>query len=348
MAALDRPGQGSGDASGGTRPGKGGLGAAVDVGSNSVHLLVAQVTTHGLRSVLDESALLGIGPIVDREALLPPAAIAATLEALHRYVARAAALGARSAVLVGTEPIRRAGNRSALQADVLRVTGRPLHVLSHDAEAGLTLLGVTGGRPPTESLLVLDVGGGSTEMVLAMPGRDPVVGVLPTGSARLTAAFLEHDPPTWSEIEALKAEARRLVAALPDGSPQRGVLVGGSSTNLLRVSPEVPPRASPGSVPGASLGRPTEGTIDSGALERIFEVLASRTADELVASMGINAMRAPQLAAGAALVEAVLHRYGFGRWEVSAASLREGVILAAWQRGDDWLDHLPALVRAGT
>jgi exopolyphosphatase/guanosine-5'-triphosphate,3'-diphosphate pyrophosphatase len=332
------------------------MGAAIDVGSNSVHLLVAQVATDGLRPVLDESALLGIGPIVDREGRLPPAAIAATLEALHGYVGRAAGLGARSTVLVGTEPIRRASNRSVLQADALRVTGRPLHVLSHDAEAALTLLGVAGGRPPTGSLLVLDVGGGSSEMVLAMPERDHVVGVLPTGSARLTAAIVEHDPPTWSEIDALRAEARRLVAALPDGTPQRGVLVGGSSTNLLRVSPEVPPRVSPevaprvspDSLPGASLAPRTAGIIDSGTLERIFEVLASRTADELVASTAINAMRAPQLAAGAALVEAVLDRYGLGLWEVSAASLRDGAILAAEQMGEDWLDHLPALVRSGT
>jgi exopolyphosphatase/pppGpp-phosphohydrolase len=323
------------------------VGAAIDVGSNSVHLLVAQVATDGLRPVLDESALLGIGPIVDREGRLPPAAIAATLEALHEYVGRAAGLGAHSTVLVGTEPIRRASNRSVLQADALRVTGRPLHVLSHDAEAVLTLLGVTGGRPPTGSLLVLDVGGGSTEMVIAMPGHDPVVGVLPTGSARLTAAMVGHDPPTWSEIDALRAEARRLVAALPDGTSERGVLVGGSSTNLLRVSPEVVPRVSIDSAPGASLGSPTAGIIDSSTLERIFEVLASRTADDLVASTAINAMRAPQLAAGAALVEAVLDRYGFGRWEVSAASLRDGAILAAEQMGEDWLDHLPALVRSG-
>ena len=169
------------------------------------------------------------------------------------------------------------------------------------------------------------------EVILVAPDSDPVVGAMPTGSARLTAAFVEHDPPSWFEIDALRAEAKRLVEGLPAGHPERGVLVGGSSTNLCRVTPEE-------IVPGVPQ------VLGLGRLERAFAVLATFTAAELVAKRSVNLRRARILTAGAALAEAVLIRYGLERLEVSDASLREGAILAAWMAGDAWPDRLPQLV----
>src|SRR6185436_18574252 len=92
-----------------------------------------------------------------------------------------------------------------------------------------------GGEPPSEPTLVLDIGGGSSELVLLVPGADPVVGVLPVGSARLTAAHVEDDPPTAAEVDALRAEANRLMSGMPAGHPVRGIVVGGSGTNLLQL-----------------------------------------------------------------------------------------------------------------
>ena len=84
-------------------------------------------------------------------------------------------------------------------------------ILSHADEAALTLLGVTGGDPAEESIVVMDVGGGSSEVILVGPGADPVVGAFAVGSSRLTAAVVEHDPPTPAEIAELQARARMLV-----------------------------------------------------------------------------------------------------------------------------------------
>jgi len=304
------------------------VGAAVDVGSNSVHVLVAQIGEAALLPLLDESVLLGLGAIVDREGRLPAEACDATVEALRRYVARAKELGARRITLVATEPVRRASNRSVLQADVQRATGLPLHLLSHDAEAELTLLGVTHGRHPTEPLLVMDIGGGSTELILVTPGGDPVVGALPTGSSRLSAAFVTHDPPTWYEINALRAEAKRLVDAMPSGKPERGVIVGGTGTNLVKIRHD-----------GADTS-----TLSAAQLEGAFALLTSRPAADLVTAFAINLRRAGQLAAGAALAEAVLLRYELLALEVSDSSLREGAILAASLAGEQWPERLSQLV----
>jgi exopolyphosphatase/pppGpp-phosphohydrolase len=307
------------------------IGAAVDVGSNSVHLLVAQIGDEGLLPLLDESVLLGLGAIVDREGRLPANACDATVEAMRRYVERATELGARQITLVATEPVRRASNGSVLQSDVQRATGLPLHLLSHDAEAELTLLGVTNGRHPTEPLLVMDIGGGSTELILATPGGDPVVGALPTGSSRLTAAFVSHDPPTWYEINALRAEAKGLVDAMPSGKPERGVIVGGTGTNLVKILRDGAP-----------------GNLSASQLEGVFSLLTSRPAADLVTAFAINLRRAGQLAAGAALAEAVLIRYALPGLEVSDSSLREGAILAASLAGEHWPDHLSRLVAPQT
>ncbi len=315
-------------------PGAGGtsgtIGAAIDVGSNSIHLLIAAVGVDGgvayLRSLLDESVLLGLGAIVDREGSLPPDAGEATVAAIADYVERSRAIGAGRITLVATEPFRRAANRSVVQADVLRATGRPLHLLSHEAEAELTLLGVTRGRPATDRLLVMDIGGGSTEIILAAPGSDPLVGAIPTGSSRLTSALVEHDPPSWFEINSLRAEAKRLLDGMPAGHPERGVLVGGSGTNLCRLM------------------RVESAVLDRDRLEKAFAALASTPAAELVATRGVNLRRARQLAAGAAMAEAVLLRYELERLEVSDASLREGAILAAWLVDDAWPERLSELV----
>jgi len=212
------------------------IGAAIDVGSNSVHLLVAEIGEEETRVLLDESVLLGLGAMVDIEGKIPADGAEAAIDALTEYIAAAQDEGAEWITLLATEPLRRASNRTHFCEDVQEATGRPLHVLSHEEEAELTVLGVLDGEPPDEPLLVLDIGGGSSEIVLLEPGGDPVVGVMPVGSARLTAQHVEDDPPTAGEVAALRAEAHNLLSGMPAGHPQRGIIVGGSGTNLIRLT----------------------------------------------------------------------------------------------------------------
>ncbi len=238
---------------------------------------------------------------------------------------------------MATEPLRRATNRDEVLEHVLAATGRPLHVLSHEAEARLTLLGVTGGAAVRAPLMVVDIGGGSTEIISVDDGSaKPVVGVLATGSSRLTKSLVVHDPPTWFEINALRAESRRLIDALAGalhaGRSPRCVMVGGTASNLVKLLPSAV-------MEGASAaGRPR--SIDLVDLPACFDRLAREPADALVLRYAVNRRRAGQLTAGAALVEALLVRYGVPRAEVSAASLREGTILAVAEAGEDWPEWL--------
>ena len=250
------------------------IGAAIDIGSNSIHLLVAEVDEgRRLLPIQDESVLLGLGAVVDLDGRIPDDHLDAAIGFVREYIAAATDAGASWTTLVGTEPLRRASNRSAFAAAMEEETGHELHILSHEEEAGLTLIGVLGGEVPQEATLVFDIGGGSAETVLLEPGADPVVGVLPVGSARLTASHVEDDPPTAEEISALRSEAHHLVSSLPAGRPSRGIVVGGSGTNLLRITD------------GADEG------IDRDRAAAAMEIVADHTAAELVEKFGLRERR---------------------------------------------------------
>jgi exopolyphosphatase/pppGpp-phosphohydrolase len=311
--------------------GRSSIGAAVDVGSNSVHLLVASVGRSRLRPIVDESVQLGLGAVVDEHGRLPAAQLAELVAALTTYVRRAEAIGAERPILLGTEPLRQAANRSVAQADVLHATGVPLLVLSHQAEAELTLLGVMRGHAPLMATLVVDIGGGSTEVIVAGGGSPIVTGALATGSARLAALVEQHDPPTWFEINALRAAATDRVVTLAAARPERGVVVGGTGTNALRL-----------------LDRPRAATLDLATLERCLVILSSQRAADLAAAHGLHLRRARQLPAGLALLEALLRHFRLGSLRVSGASLREGAVLAAARAGDAWQERLAELVSGGS
>ena len=306
------------------------IAAAIDVGSNSVHLLLTELGGEVLR---DESVLLGLGAMVDIVGRIPDDGAAAAIEAISEYVDAANEEGAESITLLATEPLRRASNRSRFCESVEQALGLPLHVLSHDEEALLTVLGVLDGEPVSEPTLVLDIGGGSSEIVLLEPGADPVVGVIPVGSARLTAQHVEDDPPTADEVRELRAESHHLFSSLPTGRPRRGIVVGGSGTNLIRLTSDE-----------GDEDTPDDGLIDTARTARAIEIVKAAPSAELVEAYGLRERRVLQMAAGASLIEAALDCYNLEVFEASDASLREGVIIAREAAGDEWRSELVALV----
>ena len=322
------------------------IGAAVDIGSNSVHLLVVALEGDLRRVIRDESELLGLGAVVDMEGRIPDASAAVTVELVRGYVQAAHEEGADWVVLLATEPLRRASNRTHFCDLVQQSTGLPLHVLSHEEEAELTVLGVLDGEPPGEPTLVLDIGGGSSEIVLLGPGVDPVIGVMPVGSARLTASFVEDDPPTAEEIQALRSEAHHLLSGMPVGHPTRGIVVGGSGTNLVRLTADEEAGEEAEEAEEADRAEEAEEDwlIDKTRIGRAVRLVMRHPSAELVETYGLRERRIVQMAAGASLIEATLDCYDLPHVETSDASLREGAILA-WQRaGDAWRERLGELI----
>jgi exopolyphosphatase / guanosine-5'-triphosphate,3'-diphosphate pyrophosphatase len=303
------------------------VGASVDVGSNSVHLLVAKVADHHLTPLADESAFLGLGARVAEHGLLGPDARAELAAAVAGYVTTARDHGASRITVIGTEPIRRAADAPSIVAVVGRAAGVPLHVLTHEEEAFLTVIGVTEGRLLAHEALVIDIGGGSSEFCLVGPEAAPHAQGLRLGAGRLTQRLVVGDPPTPEEVAAMRTEAQRAVADAPDGRPHEIVAVGGTVSNLMKV---------------VAFGV-SEGTLTRAGNARALALLAAEPSELAARRHGIKPIRARMLPAGAVIVEAVLERYRAEELRVSDAGIRDGAILAAAHAGHAWRDRLAAL-----
>ncbi len=301
--------------------------AAVDIGSNSVHLLAAVVAGHRLVPLVDESELLGLGATVDLDGRLGSVRRDELVAVLVRYVALARQLGATAVTLVGTEPMRRAADADKVVEDVQRLAHETVHILTHEEEAFLMLIGVTAGRRVPAELGVIDVGGGSSEVALVAPGRPAYAGGISVGSARLTARLVEHDPPTKEEIVALRAAARSAMEQAPAGAPRVLIAVGGTATNLLRVLPE------------AAL----DGTLTRARLAEALAVLGAEPSAEAAARHAVRPVRARILPAGAVIMDALLEHYGVDMLRVSDAGIREGAIFVVRHLPAKWRERLPNL-----
>ncbi len=243
------------------------------------------------------------------------------------YAATARQLGATAITFMGTEPIRRAADAARIVEDVERASGVPLHVLTHEEEAYLTLVGVTRGLPVRHETLVVDIGGGSSEFCAVAAGGVARASGLRLGSNRLTHRFVQDDPPTAAEVETMRVAADEiLVGALPS-EPTELVVVGGTASNLLKVT----------------AGGVADRIVTKTRLEEALEVLTAATAAEVADRFTVNPKRTPLLAAGVVIVDALMRRYRVERALVSDAGMREGAILVAEHAGRAWRDRLPEL-----
>jgi exopolyphosphatase/guanosine-5'-triphosphate,3'-diphosphate pyrophosphatase len=247
---------------------------------------------------------------------------------LVRYVRMARELGAREVIVVGTEPLRAAADAETVTSSVAKAIGTSLHVLGHEDEGLLTLVGVTEGRRPRTDLLVADVGGGSTELVEAGPRHRPKATGVRLGSARLTTRHVRHDPPTREEIEALRAAARSEVEVTPEASPEEIVAVGGTATNLIKIVP---------------LAVMADRSLTRTMIEEALGLLVEHPSADVSEAYGVSPTRAAILPAGAAILEAILDRFASDRATVIDTGIREGLVYVASRGGDRWLDALPDL-----
>jgi exopolyphosphatase/guanosine-5'-triphosphate,3'-diphosphate pyrophosphatase len=305
-------------------------GAAIDLGSTSVHLLVASVERDGLATIADESTFLGLGAAVDGSGSLGAAGRATLATAVLGYVERARAAGASEAILMGTEPLRRLADATRIVAEVSALSGVPLHVLEHEEEALLTLVGLSAGKAVRDELIVVDIGGGSCEIVEIGPNRLARATGLQVGAGRLTRRHVDHDPLTSGELRALAEATDDAFAWVPSRPPTDVVVVGGTATNLLKLVRR-----------GGDPDRPD--TLDRPALALARRVIASGPAELLAAQHGLREARIRLLAAGAAIIEVVMERCRVDSVRVVDTGIREGAIIAAARAGQAWRDRLEEL-----
>ena len=214
-----------------------------------------------------------------------------------RFAAIARSAGATGITFLGTEPIRRAADGACIVADADAIDGARLHVLSHEEEAYLTIIGVTEGQPVTHETLVVDIGGGSSEFCVVDPVHRPRAAGVRIGSARLTDRFATHDPPTEADVAAMRAAAAEAIKGAPAATPAELIAVGGTASNLVKVLPE------------ARLDR----MLTRERIAKIQSILAEDPAARAAERHLINPIRARILPAGATIVDAILERYGVER-----------------------------------
>ncbi|MBV9120682.1 MAG: hypothetical protein JOZ39_08225, partial [Chloroflexi bacterium] len=215
--------------------------AVIDVGSNTVHLLVADSNGRTVNPIDDESTRLRLGAEVSQAGLLERSKIKLAEQTVRGYVQRAQQLRAKHICLIGTQAVRAASNGEELSRAIKSATGLPLRIVEPATEARLGFMGTTLDLPDTRARLVIDMGGGSTQILLADASGTPHFDQsLPIGSVALPTRYLRHDPPRKVERESLELAVHQAVGVLQLSAhrgvkAEYGVVVGGVGRRLARA-----------------------------------------------------------------------------------------------------------------
>jgi exopolyphosphatase/guanosine-5'-triphosphate,3'-diphosphate pyrophosphatase len=282
--------------------------AAIDIGSNTTRVLVAEPQEGQLRKVMEQRAYTRIDKASKQKGKIIPEKIAELADAVDTQVRLAQEMDAEAIRVVATAAIREAKNTNEVIAEITRVSGLPVDVLSEEEEGRLAFLGATKGlsHPVEGEVAVVDVGGGSSEIVFGSleAGVHQVLS-FKIGSGVLADDFLSNDPPSAGEIRRLRDHIGDFFEEVEVEQPVQAVAVGGSATSLRTLV-------------GAVLEYET--------LERGVRVLASDPIIEVAKKFELDPRRVRILPAGVLLLEKLSELLG-QPLQIGKGGLREGVIL---------------------
>ena len=302
----------------------------LDVGSNTVHLLVVDAQRGGHPDpVRSHKVELRLAELLQSDGSLGERGTSVLVTAVREAREAAEQEGVEDFVAFATSAVREATDSAEVLAAVRTEAGVDLQVLPGEDEARLTFLAVrrwvgwSAGR-----LLCLDIGGGSLELAAGLDEEPEVALSVPLGAGRLTRDRLPGDPPRKKDVEAVRAHAREQLEAvrpvlLEGGAPDRGVVTSKTFRSLARLD---------GAAPYAQ-GPRVHRRLRRSGLEKIVDRLAGMTAADRAELPGVSPSRAAQLLAGAVVAHAALDVLGLDEVSVCPWALREGVIL----RRLDWL-----------
>jgi exopolyphosphatase/guanosine-5'-triphosphate,3'-diphosphate pyrophosphatase len=296
--------------------------AVVDIGTNSTRLLVADVEGDSLTELERESIVTRLGEGVDATGALGEEPQQRVFGAVDKFAEAIERHGATARTVVLTSAVRDASNGAAFADTVRSRYGLEGGTLSGDEEARLSFLGATAARDDTEPLLVIDIGGGSTEMIVGTRGAVEFHVSTQVGVVRHTERHLHSDPPTASELDALAADARPTIeAAVPEEVRARvagAVAVAGTATSLASIDLELDPY-DPERVEGHTLTRERISALR----DRLGALPLAQRRDVV----GLDPARAPTIVAGTVVLLEVLGAFGLDAVEVSERDILWGVAL---------------------
>lgn len=282
--------------------------ACIDIGSNTTRLLVAELESGRVREVLQQRAFTQVGRHTGADGRIAPEAVQRVAEVVAIQARVAAEMGAPGVCAVATAAIREAANHRELCRAVEDAAGVEVTILSAEEEARLAFVGATRtlDRPVAGDVAVVDVGGGSSEVVVGTIDDGVRWSTsLRLGSGMLTDAYVRSDPPGAAELHAMREHVAGALEGLEVPAAAHGLAVGGSASSLRRLT-------------GALLEHET--------LERAVRILASRPTAEVGERFGIVPERVRLLPAGILVLEAISDRIG-QPLRIAKGGLREGVVL---------------------
>ena len=269
--------------------------ATIDVGTNSMLLLVARLGDRGqLIPLVDRATVTRLGRGVDRDGRLSAEGIEAGIRTLRDYVEQARATGASAIRAVGTSALRDADNAASFLEPAEGILGTPVEVITGTREAELTFLGsLEGIELPDGDVTIVDVGGGSTEIVRGRARSVLEATSLDVGSVRLFERHLRDDPPTSEQLAHARADIRRLLDAstVKPASPLVGI--AGTVTTVACLIREIDPY-DPDRVHGLH--------ISTDEIARLTETLAGMPVEDRKSLPGLDPARADVIPAGALLL----------------------------------------------
>ncbi|MDP9235673.1 MAG: Ppx/GppA family phosphatase [Actinomycetota bacterium] len=295
--------------------------AAIDVGTNSTRLLVAEEHPDLFRTIERRMIITRLGQGVDRTRRLQPEALQRTLKVIADYAASCGELGVERLRVTGTSAVRDAVNRSEFFDGVRKLTGQAPELLSGEEEARATFLGVRSDLFEHDPILVVDVGGGSTELIYGTDEPESLIS-LDMGCVRMFEKHLSSDPPAPEELDALRTEVKDLLAQAQSqlGSPRGGHLVGvaGTVTQLATLKAGLP-EEDPSVVHHM--------VLTHGDVRRLARRLETLPAEKRSRVKGLAAGRVDVIVAGAEILQAVMEAFDAPEVLVSEKDILDGLVI---------------------
>jgi len=298
--------------------------AVVDIGSNSTRLLIAERSGETITELVRHSNVTRLGSGVDRDGRLAEDAMQRVHDVLAGYHKEIESYGCESAVAVLTSAVRDSANGEQFAAGIRERYGIEPHILTGDQEAELTYLGATSDRDPDDRTptLVLDIGGGSTEMVIGEGGEMRFHVSTQAGVVRQSERHLHRDPPSAGELDAVMEDVAVIIAdavpAAERASVRQGIAVAGTATSLAAIAQSLEPY-DPERVEGYRVSR--------AECESILDRLAAMPLAERRRVAGLHPDRAPTILAGVIIFREVLKLFELPDIEVSEHDILRGAAL---------------------
>lgn len=298
--------------------------AVVDIGSNSTRLLIADVVGGRVTEVERQSRVTRLGRGVDLSGQLSTEAIEAACDAVADYVAMCRENEVASIEAIATSAVRDASNGSAFVAELRERFALSPRVLDGEEEARLTYLGATCEHLPTVPTLVVDIGGGSTELIVGTGEEIAFHASLQAGVVRHSERHITADPPSALELEALAGDVRGLIEEATVGQPgaaaQAGIAVAGTPTSLASIELGLEPY-DPKQVHGH--------TLTLASIQRLLSQLASAPLSKRAEITGLHPDRAPNIVAGVVILVETMRAFDLDQIEVSEHDILYGCAISA-------------------